>query len=84
LWKNFQLVLRGNEIYLPERGSYLLERLSSTLVETNIFWPEDSMLPAWEKYSTSSRRMQFLLGKIYLSGWRIEIYLADPGSFLLE
>jgi hypothetical protein len=28
--------------------------------------------------------MQFLLGKIQLSGRRIEIYLVDSGSFLLK
>jgi len=54
------------------------------MVETTIFLPEDSMLAAWEKLSTSDQGMQFLLGKIQLSGWRIEIYLADSGSFLLE
>ena len=80
----FQLFRRGSEIYLAEPGSYLLERLSSTLVETDIFRPEDSKLPAWEKFSTSGRSMQFLLGKIQLSGRRIEIYLVDSGSFLLE
>jgi len=72
------------EIYLAEPGSYLLERLSSKLVETIIFRPEDSMLPAGEKFSTSGRRMQFLMGKFQLSGRRIEIYLAESGSFLLK
>jgi hypothetical protein len=80
----FQLFGRRSEIYLAEPGSYLLERLSSTLVETDIFRPEDSMLPAWQKFSTSSWSMQFLLGKIQLSGRRIEIYLVHSGSFLLK
>jgi len=80
----FQLSGRRIEIYLAEPGSYLLERLISKLVETIIFEPDDSMLPAWEKFSTSDRRMQFLLGKIQLSGGRIEIYLADSRSFLLD
>ena len=84
LLPKFQLFGRRSEIYLAEPGSYLLERLSSTLVETDIFRPEDSMLPAWEKFSTSGRSMQFLLGKIQLSGRRIEIYIAEPGSFLLK
>jgi hypothetical protein len=42
------------------------------------------MIPTWEKVSTSGLGMQFLLGKILLSGRRIEIYLGDSGSFLLE
>jgi hypothetical protein len=84
LLQKFQLFERRSETYLAEPESYLLERLSSTLVETDIIRPEDSMLPAWEKFSTSGRSMQFLLGKIQLSGRRIEIYLADSGSFLLE
>jgi len=84
LLQKFQLFGRRSEIYLAEPGSYLLERLSSTRVETDIFRPEDSMLPTWQKFSTSGRSMQFLLGKIQLSARRFEIYLADPGSFLLE
>jgi len=80
----FQLSGRINDLYRAEPGSYLLESLSSTVVETNIFWPQDSMLPGWEKLSTSGRRMQFLLGHIQLSGRRIEINLADSGSCLLE
>jgi len=84
LLRKFQLFERRSEIYLAEPGSYRLERLSSTLVETDIFRPEYSMLPEWEKFSTSGRSMQFLLRKIQLSGRRIEIYLADSGSFLLE
>jgi len=71
LLRNFQLFERRSEIYLAEPGSYLLERLSSALVETDIFRPEDSMVPAWEKFSTSDRSMQFLLGQIQLSGLRI-------------
>jgi hypothetical protein len=84
LLPKFHIFGRRSEIYLEKPGSYLLERFGSTLAETNIFWPEDSMLPAWEKFSTSGWRMQFLLGKIKLSGRRNEIYLADCGSFLLE
>jgi len=84
LLRKFQVFGRRSEICLAEPGSYLLERLSSTLVETDIFRPEDSMLPAWEKCSTSGRSMQFLLGNIQLSSRRIEIYLVDSGSFLLE
>jgi len=83
-WGKSQLSGRRIEIYLPEPGSYLLGRLRSKLVQTIIFRPEDSMLPAWEKFSTSGRRMQFLMGKFPLSGRRIEIYLAESGSFLLE
>jgi hypothetical protein len=71
-------------IYLTEPGRYLLEMLSSTLVETIIFHPEGSMLPTCENFSTSGRKMQFLLGKIQHSGWTIEIYEADAGSFLLK
>jgi len=81
---NFQLSGRRIEIYLAEPGSDLLERLSSTLVENIIFRPEDSMLPAWVKFSTSNRRMEFLMGKFQHSVQRIEIYLAESGSFLLE
>jgi len=72
------------KIYIAETGSYLLERLSSTLAETIIFRPEDSMPQAWGKFSPSSRRMQFLLRKFQLSGQRIEIYLAESGGCLLE
>jgi hypothetical protein len=61
LLRKFQLVRWRCEIYLAEPGSYLLERLGSTLVANNIFRLEDSMLPGWEKFSTSGRRMQFLL-----------------------
>jgi len=84
LLPKIQLFRRRSEIYLAEPGSYLLERLSSTLLESNIFRPEDSMPSAWEKFSTSSRRMQCLLGKIRLSCRRIVICQADSGSFLLE
>jgi hypothetical protein len=84
LLRKLQLFERRSEIYLAEPGSYLLERLSSTLVETDIFRPEDSMLPAREKLSTSGRSMLFLMGMIQLSGRRIEICLADSGSFLFE
>jgi len=71
-------------MYLAEARILLLGRLNSTEFATINFWPEDSMLPAWETFSTSGGRMQFLLGKIQLSGRRIEIYPADSGSFLLE
>jgi len=71
-------------MFLAEARKCLFGGLSSTLVETIIFRPEDSMRPVCEKFSTSGRSMQFLLGKIQLSGRRIEIYLADSGSFLLE
>jgi len=84
LLQKFRLFGGRSAIYLAEPGSYPLERLCSTLVQTNIFRPEDSMLPAWETFSTSGRRIQFLFGKIQLSGRRIEIYLTDSGSFLLE
>jgi len=72
------------EIFLAEPGSYLLERLSSTLVETIIFRPADSMLPARVKFSTSGQGMQFLMGKFKLSRQKIDIYLAESGRFLLE
>jgi len=42
------------------------------------------MLPGGEKFSTPSCTMHFLLGKAELSRRRIEIYLADNGSFLLD
>jgi hypothetical protein len=58
--------------------------LSSTLVETHIFRPENGMLPACEKLSTSGGGIQTLLEKIQLSGRIIEINLADSGSCLLE
>jgi len=80
----FQLSSRGIEIYPVETGSFLLQRLISTLVETNIFRPGDSILPAQEEFSTSGWRMLFLLGKFQLSGWRIEIYLPESWSYLLE
>jgi len=54
------------------------------LVETIIFRPEDSILPGWEKFSTSGRRMQFFLGTFQLPSRRIEINLAKPVRFLLE
>jgi len=75
---------RRIEIYIAETGSFLLERLSSTLVEGIIFWPEHSMFPGWEKSTNSGRRMQFPFGKCQLSGQRIWIYLSESGSFLLE
>jgi hypothetical protein len=75
---------RRIEIYLAEARNFLVGGLSSTLVETIIFRPEDSILPGWEKFSTSGQRMQFFLGKFQLSSWRIEIYIAEPGSFLLK
>jgi hypothetical protein len=84
LLQKFQYFGRRSAIYLAEPGSYLLERLSSRLVETHIFRPEESMLPSWEKFSPSTRSMQFLLRMIQLSVGRIEIYLANSGSFLLE
>ena len=75
---------RRIEIYLAAARNFLLGGLSSTLVETLIFRPEDSIPSGWEKFSTSGRRMQFVLEKVQLSGRRIEIYLAEPGSYLLE
>jgi hypothetical protein len=84
LLRKFQLFGRRSEIYLAEPGSYLLERLRSTLVETDIFRPDDSVLPAGENFLTSGWSMLFLLGTIQLSGRRIEIYIVDSGSFLLE
>jgi hypothetical protein len=80
----FQPFRQRSEIKIAVPGSYLLERLSSTPVETKIFRPENSMLPAWEEFSTSGRTLGFLLGKIQLSGWRIQIYQIDSGSILLE
>jgi len=80
----FQLSGRIIEIYLAEPGSYILERLSSMLVKTKIFRPEDSMLPAREKSSDSCWKMQFLMGKFQLSGRRIQINLEDYWSFVLE
>jgi len=68
LLQKFQLFGRRSEIYRAEPGSYLLERLCSKLVETNIFRPADSILHGWEKFSTSGWRMRFLQGKIQLSG----------------
>jgi len=84
LFPKFQLFRRRSEIYFAEPGSYLLGRHISMLVEINIFFPDSSMLPAWETFSTSSWRMQCLLEKIQLSGRIIEIYQADYGSFVLE
>jgi len=80
----YQLSRRRSEIYPAELESYLLNRLGSTQVETNIFRPEDSILDAWENFSTSGQWMQFLLGMFQLSGWRIAIYLADSWSLLLK
>jgi len=82
--RKIQLFGRRTDIYLAEPGSNLLQRLSSMLVQTNIFRPEDSMLPVWEKFPTSGQRVQFLLGESQLSGQTIEIYLVDSVSFLLE
>jgi len=79
----FQLSGRMIGIYITKLRSYLLERLSSKLVESIIFQLEDSMLPAWGKFSTSDLRMQFLLGRFQLSEWRIEIYQAESKSFLV-
>jgi len=71
-------------IYLAEPGSYLLARLISTLVESIMFLPEDSMLPAGDKITTSGGRMRFLMGHFQLSGRRIEIHQGESASFLLE
>jgi hypothetical protein len=75
---------RGIEIYLAEAGKYLFGGLSTKLVETIIFRPEDSIIPCYTNFSTSGRRTQFSLRKIQLSGRRSEIYLAEPGSYVLE
>jgi len=72
------------EIYLEEARTFLGGGLSSTQVETIIYRPEDSKLTGGEKFSTSVRRMQFFLGKFQLSGRRIDIYIAEPQSFLLK
>jgi hypothetical protein len=56
----------------------------SGLVESLTFRLEDSMLTAWEIFPTSDQRLRFLLEQIPLSGQRIEIYLADSGSFILQ
>jgi hypothetical protein len=80
----FQLSEPGRKIDLAEPGNYLLKWLISTLVETNIFRPEYSMLPGWGKFSTSSRSMLFLLKKIQHSGLRIENYIAEFGRVPLE
>jgi len=54
------------------------------LVETNIFRPNDAMIPGWEKFSTSGQRMPLFLGKFQIFGQRIDIYIPEPGSFLLK
>jgi len=80
----FQLSGQRIAIYIADPESLLLERLSSTLVGTNIFRPNDSMLPACETFTTPGQRMQFLLGKFQISGEGIGFYLAVSGSILLE
>jgi len=75
---------RRIKIYVAAARNFLVRGLSSTLVETIIFQPEDSILPGWEKFSISGWRKQFFFGKFQLSGLRIEIYLTEPGSYLLE
>ena len=80
----FQLSGKRIEIYPVDTGSFLVDRLISTLVDTNILRPEDSIQPTQEIFTTSGQRMQFLLGEFQLSGQRIEIYLAESGSYLLE
>jgi len=54
---------RRIEIYLAEAFNFLVGRLSSTLLETVIIRPEDSIRPAGEKFPTSGRRMQCFVGK---------------------
>jgi len=83
-WGMFQPSGRIIEICITEPGSFLPERLSSTFIKTMIFWPEHSMLPAWEKIPHSGCRMQFLFRKFQLFSWRIWILLAESGSFLLD
>jgi hypothetical protein len=75
---------RKIEIYIAESRNILVGGLSSTLVETIIFLPEDSTLPRWEKCTTFDRRMQLFLGQFPLSSHRFEIYITEPWSFLLK
>jgi hypothetical protein len=49
---------RRTQIYPVETQTFLLGRLSSTLVETIISQPEDSITSASKKFSTSGQRMQ--------------------------
>jgi len=80
----FQLSGRKIEIDNVEHESYLLEKLSSKLVESNIIRPENPIPAVCAKFSTSGRRMQFLMWKFQLFTRRIKIYLAESGSFLLQ
>jgi len=58
-------MMRGNvsasgqiiEMYLAQARNCLVGRLSSTPVATIIFHPDDSILPGWEKFSTSGQRI---------------------------
>jgi len=80
----FPVSSRRIQIDIAEPEIFLLERLSSTLVETIFFWAEDSLLPASEKLTNSGQIMQLCFGKFQLSSQRICIYLAESDSFLLE
>jgi len=75
---------RSIVIYLAETKNFLVGRQSSMLVATIIFWTGDSILSGWETFSTTDRRMQFFLGNFQHSGWRIDIYIAQTGSFLIK
>jgi len=57
---------RRIEIYLAEACNCAVRRLSSTVAESIIFQAEDSILSAWDKFSTSGLRMPFFVGKSQL------------------
>ena len=57
---------RTIEFHPTEDWNFLVERLSSKLADTITFQLEDSIQFAWEKFSTSNRRMPFFLRKIQL------------------
>jgi hypothetical protein len=66
---------RKIQIYLADPPKCLVGGLSSTLVKTIIFRLEDSIIPCWVKFSTTSRRTQFLLPKFQSFEGRSEIYI---------
>jgi len=57
---------RRIEIYLAEARNFPVGGLSSTVAESIIFRAEDSILSAWEKFSTSGMRMPFFVGTFQL------------------
>jgi len=83
LFGNVSASSRGIVMYIASARNFLVGRLSSTMVATINFRPDDYILPAWEKFLNFQSETAILLGKVSTSGRRIEIYLAEAFNFLL-